>query len=205
MPENPCKIIAIAGGSGSGKTTLANKIKELFGEESCKIISQDNYYLDQSEKFDHDGGTLNFDHPDMLEFSLLATHLNRLKQKKSVKIPLYDFSTHSRKIETKKINPSKIILVDGILILNSKELMNLFDLKIFIDVPDKIRFERRMNRDINERGRTPEGILNQWENQVLPMHKKFVESSTHFANIILSGEGEFEEYAKNIVTKINNL
>jgi len=205
MPENSCKIIAIAGGSGSGKTTLANKIVELYGEENCNIISQDNYYLDLSEKFDHDGGSLNFDHPEMLEFSLLATHLNRLKQKKSVKIPLYDFSTHSRKRETKEIKPSKIILVDGILILNSKELINLFDLKIFIDLSENIRFERRMNRDINERDRSPEGVLNQWENQVLPMHKKFVETSTHFANIILSGEGEFEDYAKDIITKINDL
>ena len=205
MSDNTCKIIAISGGSGSGKTTLANNIMALFGEKECEIISQDNYYIDLSKKFDHDGGSLNFDHPDMLEFSLLATHLKNLKEKKEVHIPTYDFSTHSRKKETKKISPAKIILVDGILILNSKELFDLFDLKIFIDVSDNLRLERRMFRDINERERTLEGVINQWENQVLPMHKKYVETSSKFANIIISGENDIKENAKEIYLKINKL
>ncbi|MAT48487.1 MAG: uridine kinase [Euryarchaeota archaeon] len=205
MSDNTCKIIAISGGSGSGKTTLANNIMALFGEKECEIISQDNYYIDLSKNFDHDGGSLNFDHPEMLEFSLLATHLKNLKEKKEVQIPTYDFSTHSRKNETKKINPTKIILVDGILILNSKELIDLFDLKIFIDVSDNIRLERRMFRDINERERTSEGIIKQWENQVLPMHKKYVETSAKFANIIISGENGIKENAKEIYLKINKL
>ena len=205
MSDNTCKIIAISGGSGSGKTTLANNIMALFGEKECEIISQDNYYIDLSKNFDHDGGSLNFDHPEMLEFSLLATHLKNLKEKKEVQIPTYDFSTHSRKNETKKINPTKIILVDGILILNSKELIDLFDLKIFIDVSDNIRLERRMFRDINERERTSEGIIKQWENQVLPMHKKYVETSAKFANIIISGENGIKENAKEIYLKIKKL
>jgi len=205
MSDNTCKIIAISGGSGSGKTTLANNIMALFGEKECEIISQDNYYIDLSKKFDHDGGSLNFDHPEMLEFSLLANHLKNLKEKKEVQIPTYDFSTHSRKNETKKISPTKIILVDGILILNSKELIDLFDLKIFIDVSDNIRLERRMFRDINERERTSEGVIKQWENQVLPMHKKYVETSAKFANIIVSGENEIKENAKEIYLKINKL
>ena len=205
MSDNTCKIIAISGGSGSGKTTLANNIMALFGEKECEIISQDNYYIDLSKKFDHDGGSLNFDHPEMLEFSLLANHLKNLKEKKEVQIPTYDFSTHSRKNETKKISPTKIILVDGILILNSKELVDLFDLKIFIDVSDNIRLERRMFRDINERERTSEGVIKQWENQVLPMHKKYVETSAKFANIIISGENEIKENAKEIYLKINKL
>ena len=110
--------------------------------------------------------------------------LKKLKENKEVMIPTYDFSTHSRKKDKQKINPKKIILVDGILILNSKELVDIFDLKIFIDVPDKIRLERRMFRDINERERTADGVINQWEKQVLPMHKKYVETSAKFANII---------------------
>jgi len=205
MSDNTCKIIAISGGSGSGKTTLANNIMALFGENECEIISQDNYYIDLSKKFDHDGGSLNFDHPEMLEFSLLANHLKNLREKKDVQIPTYDFSTHSRKNETKKISPTKIILVDGILILNSKELVDLFDLKIFIDVSDNIRLERRIFRDINERERTSEGVIKQWENQVLPMHKKYVETSAKFANIIISGENEIKENAKEIYLKINKL
>ena len=205
MSNNNCKIIAISGGSGSGKTTLANKIMTLFEEKECEIISQDNYYIDLSEKFDHDGGSLNFDHPDMLEFSLLANHLKKLKENKDVMIPTYDFSTHSRKKDTQKINPKKIILVDGILILNSKELVDIFDLKIFIDVPDDIRLERRMFRDINERERTADGVINQWEKQVLPMHKKYVETSAKFANIIVSGENKIEDNARELFLKIKEL
>ena len=205
MSNNNCKIIAISGGSGSGKTTLANKIMTLFDEKECEIISQDNYYIDLSEKFDHDGGSLNFDHPDMLEFSLLANHLKKLKENKEVMIPTYDFSTHSRKKDKQKINPKKIILVDGILILNSKELVDIFDLKIFIDVPDNIRLERRMFRDINERERTADGVINQWEKQVLPMHKKYVETSAKFANIIVSGENKIEDNARELFLKIKRL
>ena len=205
MSNNNCKIIAISGGSGSGKTTLANKIMTLFDEKECEIISQDNYYIDLSEKFDHDGGSLNFDHPDMLEFSLLANHLKKLKENKEVMIPTYDFSTHSRKKDKQKINPKKIILVDGILILNSKELVDIFDLKIFIDVPDNIRLERRMFRDINERERTADGVINQWEKQVLPMHKKYVETSAKFANIIVSGENKIEDNARELFLKIKGI
>ena len=205
MLDEDCKIIAIAGGSGAGKTTLAKKIIEEFGKDKCSLISQDNYYIDLSEKFDYDGGSINFDNPNMLEFSLLASHLKKLKQKYPVNIPLYDFSTHSRSSKTKQIKPTKIIIVDGILILNSKELIELFDLKIFIDVTENIRLERRMTRDINERNRVPEGVLFQWEHQVLPMHKKYVETSTKFADIIISGEKDIKESTKEIFTKIIDL
>ena len=202
MLHESCKIIAIAGGSGSGKTTLAKRISKLIGINKCEIISQDNYYFDLSKKFDYDGGAINFDHPEMLEFKLMASHLKKLKQGNSVNIPCYDFSTHSRLKNTKKINPTKIILVDGILILNSRELLELFDLKVFIDIPEEIRFERRMNRDINERNRTKEGIHNQWNMQVLPMHKKFVKNTINLADIIISKEDDFDQLANQIVKKI---
>lgn len=205
MLNESCKIIAIAGGSGAGKTTLAKKISKLMGIKKCEIISQDNYYFDLSNKFDYDGGTINFDNPEMLEFKLMASHLKKLKQGNTVNIPCYDFSTHSRLKETKEITPTEIILVDGILILNSKELIELFDLKVFIDIPDDIRFERRMNRDINERNRTKEGVLNQWEIQVLPMHKKFVENTIKSADIIISKENDFDEVAKKIMINIEGL
>ena len=205
MPNESCKIIAITGGSGAGKTTLAKKISKILGVKRCVIISQDNYYFDLSEKFDYDGGAVNFDHPEMLELKLMASDLKKLKQGKIVNIPCYDFSTHSRMKKTKKIIPTEIILVDGILILNSKELEELFDFKIFIDIPDDIRFERRMNRDINERKRTKEGILNQWENQVLPMHKKFVQCTLDSVDFVISKENDLDKFAKKIITEIEKL
>jgi len=205
MQENTCKIIAIAGGSGSGKTTLAKEIVKVFGTEKCSLISQDNYYHDLSEKFDYDGGAINFDHPDMLEFSLLSSHLKKLKQRKTVNIPCYDFSTHSRTKNTEQITPTELIIVDGILILNSQKLSELFDLKIYIEATDEIRFQRRLNRDVKERKRKPEGVLTQWNNQVLPMHKKFVENSASLADIILSGESNIDESVKKIVSKIKNI
>ena len=205
MPENTCKIIAIAGGSGAGKTTLAKAIVKVFGTKKCILISQDNYYRDLSEKFDYDGGAINFDHPDMLEFSLLASHLKKLKQRKTVNIPCYNFSTHSRNKKTKQIIPTDLIIVDGVLILNSQKLSELFDLKIYIEAADDIRYQRRLNRDIKERKRKPEGVFTQWNNQVLPMHKKFVENSASFADVILSGESNINESVKDIVSKINNI
>jgi len=205
MPENTCKIIAIAGGSGAGKTTLANEIVKVLGTEKCSLISQDNYYRDLSEKFDFDGGAINFDHPNMLEFSLLKNHLVQLKQRKVVNIPCYDFSTHSRKQNTEQILPKELIIVDGILILNSKELSELFDLKIFIETSDETRYKRRLNRDIKERERTQEGVFTQWNKQVLPMHKEFVENSANHADIILSGEINFKESVNKILMKIHEI
>ena len=205
MQSKTCKIIAIVGGSGAGKTTLAKKITKLFETNECEIISQDNYYLDLSEKFDYDGGIINFDHPEMLEFDLLANHLELLKENKIIKIPCYDFKTHSRTQKTKKIKPCKIILVDGTLILNSEKLNQIFDLKIFMNISDKTRLERRTKRDIEERNRTFEGILNQWNKQVLPMHKKFVETSMSTADLIISENKNIDEAAIEIFTIISKL
>jgi uridine kinase len=180
------KIIAIAGGSGSGKTTFAKRLLEKLGKDRAVILGQDNYYLDQSHKFDKDGGAVNFDHPDSLEFSLMATHLQQLRQNQTVEIPLYDFATHSRKIETIRLAPHPIILVDGILILSQKILLPEFDYKIFIDCDEETRFNRRLNRDVKERGRTPEGVKEQFYAQVKPMHDEFVEPSKNEADLIVS-------------------
>lgn len=184
---NKVKIVAIAGGSGSGKTFLANAIYEKLGHEKSFVLYQDSYYFDQSDKFDHDGGAVNFDHPDSIDFDLMCEHLLALKANKSVEIPSYDFSTHSR-LETKdKKDPKPIILVDGILILCHQRLREVFDEIVFVSAPESIRFQRRLERDVKERGRTPDGVKNQFEQQVKPMHDKFVEPSQAYAHRVSSG------------------
>lgn len=179
-------IIAITGGSGSGKTTFARELLSELGSDLCSLMYQDSYYIDQSSKFDKDGGAVNFDHPDALDFKLMATHLKDLKEGKDVEIPIYDFSTHSRAKEVLDFKSKKIILVDGILILSQEVLRPYFDRAIFIDCPEDIRYERRLKRDVVERGRTPEGVKAQFDAQVKPMHDHFVEPSRKFATRVVN-------------------
>ena len=184
---NKSIVIGVAGGSGSGKTFFAEALAKNLGPAKSFVIYQDNYYIDQSHKFDHDGGSVNFDHPEALDFDLLAEHLKELKQGQDIEIPLYDFSTHKRLNRTKSQVHKPIVIVDGILILTQPHVRELFDESIFVQTPEEIRFQRRLNRDVEERGRTPEGVKTQFENQVKPMHDQFVEPSKEFANIISSG------------------
>ncbi|MFT6071450.1 MAG: uridine kinase [Bacteriovoracaceae bacterium] len=179
-------IIAITGGSGSGKTTFARDLLSELGDECCGLMYQDSYYIDQSSRFDRDGGAVNFDHPESLDFKLMASHLEKLKKGEDVEIPVYDFATHSRLNEVQLFKSKKIILVDGILILSQEILRPHFDRAIFIDCPEDLRFERRLNRDVVERGRTPEGVRAQFKNQVKPMHDQFVEPSRKFATRVVN-------------------
>lgn len=181
------KVVAIAGGSGSGKTFLANAIYEKLGDKNSFVLYQDSYYIDQSHKFDHDGGSVNFDHPESIDFSLMCSHLRDLKNNKSINVPEYDFATHKRTQKTHLQSPKPIVLVDGILILCHPELRDVFDEIIFVHAPESTRFERRLERDVRERGRTEEGVKNQFKAQVKPMHDKFVEPSKEFANRLSSG------------------
>ena len=180
-------IIGIAGGSGSGKTFLAETLAKKLGKEKSFVLYQDSYYIDQSDKFDHDGGSVNFDHPSALDFNLLAEHLKQLKSGEDIEIPVYDFATHTRLKRTISQPSKKIVLVDGILILTQPHVRKYFDQSIFVHTPEEIRFQRRLIRDVNERGRTAEGVKNQFESQVKPMHDQFVEPSKEFANLISSG------------------
>jgi uridine kinase len=178
------KIIGVSGGSGSGKTTLAKKIQRALGAENCTVLSQDNYYHDQSSKFDVDGGKVNFDHPSSLDFDLMATHLRMLKKGHAIQVPLYDFATHSRLADTMIMEPHNVIILDGILILSQPQIRELLDISIFVDIVEEIRFQRRLKRDIEERGRTREGVTAQFMNQVKPMHDMFVETSKKFADYL---------------------
>jgi uridine kinase len=178
-------VIAIVGGSGSGKTTLAKKIRAKLAARGCVILGQDSYYIDQSARFDHDGGAVNFDHPNSLEFSLLAQHIQELKQGRDIEVPIYDFATHKRMSATEFFQHHPTILVDGTLILSQPQLLPLFDESIFLEVGEDLRFQRRLKRDVEERGRTPEGVHEQFYKQVKIMHDQFVEPSKAASSILI--------------------
>ncbi len=196
--ESPWQVVAVgvAGGSGSGKTyfaqALRDKLNTLAGRTVCEILYQDSYYIDQSARFDFDGGSVNFDHPSSLDFDLLADHLAMLKAGKTIQVPRYDFVTHSRSKIADAMAPCQIILVDGILIYHPPRLRSLFDELVFFDTPEELRFERRLRRDVIERGRTEEGVRSQFAKQVKPMHDQFVEPTKAFAKSVIKEVSEFD-------------
>jgi uridine kinase len=183
-------LIGIAGGTGSGKTTVANAIARRVGEERIAILSHDAYYRDLVDLPKDILERQNFDHPDSLESELLARHLKALKRGMVVETPIYDFKVHRRAAETRRVEPRKVVLVDGILIYAEAELRKLFDVKIYVDTDADIRLIRRLKRDIAERGRTVESVVTQYESTVRPMHMEFVEPSKRYADLIVPEGGE---------------
>ena len=183
-------LIGIAGGTGSGKTTVANAIVKRVGEERIAILSHDSYYRDFVDLPKDILDRQNFDHPDSLESELLVRHLKALKQGMVVETPIYDFKVHRRAAESRRVEPRKVILVDGILIYAEPELRKLFDVKIYVDTDADIRLIRRLKRDIAERGRTVESVVTQYESTVRPMHMEFVEPSKRYADLIVPEGGE---------------
>lgn len=195
-------VIGVAGGSGSGKTYFAAALKKKLGPTNCGIIYQDSFYIDQSERFDFDGGSVNFDHPESLDFKLLAERIRELKNQKSVELPVYDFVTHSRRYETERFDPRPVILVDGILIFHPEEVRALFDELVFFDTAEELRFQRRLERDVHERGRTPDGVRNQFLKQVKPMHDEFVEPSKAHASFTVRDVGEFDSVLNSFYERL---
>ena len=194
-------LIGVCGGSGSGKTTLSQMLRDTYGNDGSLILYQDSYYKDQSEKFDGDGGSVNFDHPDSIDFDLLQEHLKSLKLNRPVNIPHYDFATHKRISETKEVLPHPIILVDGTLILSQEKIRNCLDLSIFLDIPDNIRFERRLKRDTTERGRTLEGVKKQYDTQVRPMYDQFIDSNKKYADLSYKDNNCFDQILLGLKAK----
>jgi len=191
-------VIAIAGGSGSGKTTLARIILERVGQEHIAYLPHDAYYKDLSDLPTNQRETINFDHPDSLDSELLATHVKQLRNHQPVELPIYDFKTDRRTSQTKRVEPQPIILVEGILIFTDRALRELFDVKIFVDADADLRFIRRLDRDINERGRTTEAVIRQYLATVRPMHLEFVEPSKRYADVIIP-EGGLNPVAMDMV------
>lgn len=178
-------IIGICGGTGSGKTTIARKIVEAVGKENVILVEQDSYYRNLADMPLDERHQANFDHPDSIDSEMLVNHLKRLKSGHSIEMPIYDFATHTRSDETEHISPKPVIIVEGILIFSESRVLDLLDVRIFVDTPDDIRFIRRLRRDIVERGRTVESVIAQYYETVRPMHFEFVEPSKRNADIII--------------------
>jgi uridine kinase len=191
-------VIAIAGGTGSGKTTVANAIIERVGTEHIAYLPHDAYYKDLTNLPEAQRAQINFDHPNSLDTVMLIEHVRKMKAGLPIEHPVYDFKTHSRTDQTIPLQPQPIVIVEGILIFVEPTLRNLFDVKIFVDTPPDIRFIRRLERDINERGRTVDSVIGQYQETVRPMHLEFVEPSKRYADVIIP-EGGFNTVALDMV------
>jgi uridine kinase len=192
-------VIGVAGGTGSGKTTVAREILRRAGTDQISLIQHDAYYKDLSGLPPAQRAMQNFDHPDALDNALLIAHLQELKAGRPIPIPVYDFTTHTRTNETRRIEPRRVILVEGILIFADEELRRLMDVKIYVDTDGDIRFIRRLQRDIADRGRTMESVIRQYLATVRPMHQEFVEPSKRYADVIIP-EGGFNEVAMEMIS-----
>jgi uridine kinase len=198
-------VIGIGGGTGSGKTTIARSIMESLPEESVLMLQQDHYYKDLPDLPFEERARQNFDHPDSLDTPLLTEHLRQLRNGKAVERPVYDFAAYRRLEEKVRLRPRPAIILEGILVFESRGLRELMDIKIFVDTDADLRFIRRLKRDIEERGRTLESVIRQYQATVRPMHLEFVEPSKRYADLIIP-EGGHNNVGKDLVIqKIRSL
>ncbi|MDB9723488.1 MAG: uridine kinase [Flavobacteriales bacterium] len=196
-------IIGIAGGTGSGKTTVVNQIiKQLPTDEVC-VISQDSYYNETDNLPYEERAKINFDHPRAIDFDLIIRHLKALKAGNNINQPVYSFVTHNRTKDTIKTHPRKVVIVEGILIFNNKELRDLFDIKIFVHAETDERLIRRLKRDITERGRDIDEVLSRYQTTLKPMHQQFIEPTKNFADLIIPND-RFNNVAIDIVRTVIN-
>jgi uridine kinase len=198
-------IIGIAGGTGSGKTTVAQAIYDRVGSNRIEWISHDSYYRNFEGLSPEERHKINFDHPDSLETELLIRHLDVLGKGSSVEVPRYDFATHTRRAETQRVEPRRVVIVEGILVLAEAELRKRIDIKLFVDTPADIRFMRRLMRDIQTRGRSLESVVHQYMTTVRPMHEEFVEPSKRYADLIIPEGGENQVALDAIISRVETL
>lgn len=198
-------VIGIAGGTGSGKTTVANVIVERVGSEHIAYLPHDAYYKDLGALPHNQRIEINFDHPDSLDSDLLVEHIHQLQHHQSIQLPVYDFRTHTRTSSTIQIDPQPVILVEGILIFAERRLREMFDVKIYVDTDADIRFIRRLQRDIDERGRTTQSVIQQYLKTVRPMHLEFVEPSKRYADVIIPEGGQNTVAMDMVVARLERL
>lgn len=199
-------IIGIAGGSGSGKTTIAHEIADRINDDDhIMIMSQDSYYKDNTDLPMSERKKINYDHPDAFDMPLLEAQLNQLLHRKSIEMPTYDFTAHTRSDETIHIEPADIIILEGILVLFNEEIRNLMDIKVFVDTDDDIRFIRRLERDMKERGRSLDSVINQYLSTFKPMYNQFIEPTKRYADIIVPEGGANRVAIDMLTTKIESI
>jgi uridine kinase len=178
-------VIGVAGGSGSGKTTVVRRIVGSLGPEHVTLLQHDRYYRDRNDLRLEERAALNYDHPNSLETDLLVSHVKELKKGHPVQVPAYDFTRHARLAETETFQPRRALIVEGILVFTDAALRDLMDIKVFVDTDSDTRFIRRLQRDVAERGRTMESVIDQYQGTVKPMHLEFVEPSKRYADVIV--------------------
>ena len=198
-------IIGVAGGSGSGKTTVVRRIVESLGRDEVSVIEHDRYYRDRPDLRFEDRAALNYDHPDAFETDLMARHIEELRRNRSVEAPLYDFARYARRSVTEAVAPRRAIIVEGILVFADAGLRDQMDIKVFVDTDDDTRFIRRLQRDIAERGRTMESVIDQYLGTVKPMHLEFVQPSKRYADVIIPQGGHNPVAVDLLLTLIRSL
>ena len=198
-------VFGVAGGTASGKTTVARTILEAVGASQIAYMPHDAYYRDQPNLSQEERRQLNYDHPNSLETKLMVKHIKQLLKGKAVHLPVYDFTTDRRTAETVLVEPAPIILVDGILIFTKRRLRELMDIKVYVDTDADVRFIRRLQRDIEERGRSLNSVVNQYLETVRPMHLKFVEPSKRFADVIIPNGGLNKVAMEMVVSQLRAL
>jgi uridine kinase len=196
-------VIGVAGGSGSGKTTVSTRIRDIVGRSHITYIQHDHYYRDRPDLSLEERSKVNYDHPESLETPLMVEHLRQLRAGQPVDAPLYNFATHRRMEETQRMEPARVILVEGILIFAEPALREQMDMRIFVDTDADLRFIRRLKRDINERGRSLDSVIQQYLETVRPMHLEFVEPSKRYADIIVPAGGHNRVAMEMIVSRIH--
>jgi uridine kinase len=198
-------IIGVAGGTASGKTTVSDAILERVGRDRIAYIQHDSYYRDLSYLPLEERRQLNFDHPDALETELLVAHLRQLQAQEPIEVPIYDFATYQRSHQVRRVEPRRVILVEGILILVDRELREMMDVKLYVDTDADLRFIRRLQRDIRDRNRTMESVVQQYLTTVRPMHLEFVEPSKRYADVIIPAGGFNKTAIEMIVARIEGM
>ena len=206
MPKTNNKpfVIGVAGGSGSGKSTVTREVLASIGPEMAAVVMQDDYYLDQSHMTPEDRRKTNYDHPDAFDWPLMAQHVQALRRGEAIEMPVYDFAADNRSSKTITVNPAPVIVVEGLFALYDAKLRNMMSLKIYVDTASDVRFIRRLQRDMAERGRSTESVVNQYLETVRPMHKQFIEPTKRNADVILP-HGANGPAVDIITTKVKSL